>query len=143
MNQKTNYESVVQLEIKLQELSDKMDMILDCLKPKSIEQTDGYQQHEIVVIEPYTSNSGNRTYKAYTSDETLIYIRQAHQELFMSAGLWHTLQGLERDQKFHARITLYTIPDGDFKKPVKVDIGGYIDTTPIHPEHPDGDVPFD
>lgn len=83
-------------------------------------------RHEIDQVERYISNSGNTTWKAFNQDGDIIYLRQAHKDLLKEAGLWHQLDNMHDNDRYVADIILYTVPDGDFMKPVKIEAGGWV-----------------
>lgn len=102
--------------------------------PTPIEQKEGYEKHVIRELECYVSRSGNITYKAWTDNLDLIYLRQSHKTMLTEAGLWGQLEKLEVDEKCKCEIVIHTIPDGDFKKPVKIDKGGILELFDSMPE---------
>jgi DNA polymerase-3 subunit epsilon len=77
----------------------------------------------------YTSRSGNRTWQL-TSDshEDTLYIRQANRALFIDAGgAW--LDEMALDEVRDCKVACVVVRDGDFWKPVAVDVCD--DDTPI------------
>jgi len=72
------------------------------------------------------SRSGNISWKASSVEGDVVYFRQVQRELLVSGGLWDALNAMDLDNEYDCRITVYTIPDGDFKKPVRFDPGGTI-----------------
>lgn len=72
------------------------------------------------------SRSGNISWKASSVVGDVVYFRQVQRELLVSGGLWDTLNELELDRDYECNITVYTVPDGDFKKPVRFRPGGTI-----------------
>lgn len=76
-------------------------------------------EHIITSIEKYVSGSGNTTWRALNEDAT-IYLRQAHKKMLEESGIWETLNELDYDEPKTCSMTIETIPDGDFLKPVNI-----------------------
>lgn len=101
-------------------------------------------EHKIEKVECYVSKSGNITWKAYTTEGKLIYLRQAHRELLESSGLWSQLAAMDIGEACETDITLYTIPDGDFLKVVDVSTGGVVyAAVPQKQKKANDDTPLD
>lgn len=83
-------------------------------------------KHIIHRVERYVSQSGNDTWKAHDSAGTIIYLRQAHRRMLLAAGLWDQLNAMPVGFGWEADITLHTVPDGDFKKPVRFEPDGWV-----------------
>lgn len=97
-------------------------------------------EHHIVSVQHYISNSGNPTWKAWTADADIIYLRQAYKHMLIEARLWETLNLMDVDDVWEANITVYTVRDGDFLKVVDIAPGGRVYFPPgndqdYHPFH--------
>lgn len=79
-----------------------------------------WTQQRITRIEHYTSGSGNPTWKcALDGTDQMLYIRQSNKAIFSEH--YPALENMALgDVATHVDITVYTEPDGDFLKPVKV-----------------------
>lgn len=84
----------------------------------------GKMRH-VTQVECYVSGSGNKTWRA-TFDMGIIYFRQANRELLEQAGLWEQLDRMHIGDVYQADIVAYTVPDGDFHKPIRFDHNGLV-----------------
>lgn len=113
---------------KLEEIESKIDLLLPTTKtPDDVEKIYGYRTHQIDKVACFISRSGNVSWRAYDLDNNIIYLRQAHKELLEAAGLWQTLNIMVEGDERKADIEIGTIPDGDFRKLVKISDGAFID----------------
>ena len=92
-------------------------------------------RHEIDELLCYVSGSGNTTWKAFTSEGDIIYLRQAHKAMLTEVGLWDELNEMNINETARCHIVLFTAPDGDFLKPVSIEPGWSIRRhEPVVPE---------
>lgn len=84
----------------------------------------GKMRH-ITRVEKFISKSGNESWKA-ESDEVVVYFRQVQKELLKEAGLWDDLNEMYIGETLPCNIVLYTVPDGDLHKIVRIEPGGMI-----------------
>lgn len=97
--------------------------ILAHLKPEQFQEGD---KHTLIQVEHYLSNSGNPTWRGRTDQGKTIYFRQSHRELLTTYKLWEQLNQMTLGDTWVAEITCYTVPDGDFNKPIRFDEGGRV-----------------
>ncbi len=100
--------------------------IEDGEKEQEAEHEEESTRHIIHRVERFVSKSGNDSWKAHDSAGTIIYLRQVHREMLVDAGLWEQLNAMPVGFGWEADITLYTVPDGDFLKPVRFEPGGWV-----------------
>jgi hypothetical protein len=100
-------------------------VLLDAIADHVLSEPDR-TRHEIYYVERYLSNSGNTTWKAFNKNDDIIYLRQAHKALLREAGLFGDLDMMHDGDGWKADIVLYTVPDGDFMKPVAIEPGGWV-----------------
>lgn len=84
----------------------------------------GKMRH-ITQVEKFISRSGNESWKA-ESDEVVVYFRQVQKELLKEAGLWDDLNDMYIGETLPCNIVLYTVPDGDLHKIVRIEPGGMV-----------------
>lgn len=96
-------------------------------------------KRHVVKIEHYTSASGNPTWKAFDSDDHLVYLRQSHRDLLVAAGLWDTLNQMAIGDTWNAEFVVYTVADGDFLKPVEIEPGGTV-IVPVQADEAEGET---
>lgn len=111
---------------------DRMETMLKTLVPDDSSSV----THHIVQLEHYISGSGNPTWKAFTANSEIVYLRQAHRELLTSAGMWDGLQDMDIGDVWQADFKLECVRDGDFWKPIRVHDGWFIaveDDEPFEP----------
>lgn len=98
----------------------------DADEPDAQDDSAAPTKHIIHRVERYVSKSGNDTWKAHDSAGTIIYLRQAHRKMLLAAGLWDQLNAMPVGFGWEADITLHTVPDGDFLKPVRFEPDGWV-----------------
>jgi DNA polymerase-3 subunit epsilon len=96
-----------------------LDRVMRGVEVEQVEDHADYLDITCEQVEHYISNSGNPTWKAHMKDGSLIYLRQAHRDLLTKAGLWHKLNEMQVGDVWGADLIIGSIPDGDFRKPVK------------------------
>lgn len=99
-------------------------------------------RRHVTEVHCYVSKSGNITWRAVCDDASIVYFRQAHRELLKDAGLYDQLDCMEEGEQAEADIVVYTVPDGDFNKPVRFAPGGKIvleDDEEDWDDHPESD----
>lgn len=93
--------------------------------------------HMVNRVECYTSRSGNKTWKAHTESGHIIYLRQSHRDMLEDAKLWPVLDAMTIDQDAMCDLTIQTVPDGDFMKPIRVDGTVYLKVDDANGTDPD------
>lgn len=93
----------------------------------------GYLAHTVTEVEHYVSGSGNPTWKAFTTDGEIIYLRQAHKRMLSESALWDELNRMSIGDRWKITIELGTIPDGDFLKPIYVGAWRYDESSLYQP----------
>lgn len=67
-------------------------------------------------VERYISGSGNITWKAFTDDGRVVYLRQQDKEMFRESGLLARLEAMDDYSVEPIDLELDVIRDGDFLK---------------------------
>ena len=87
--------------------------------------------HVIEHVECYRSNSGNKTWKCFDDDGTIIYLRQSHRGQLIEAGVWYMLDQMQIGDDWEADDAMvYTVEDGDFRKPIRFE-GAWVLENPV------------
>jgi len=86
-----------------------------------------YKVHRVTQLEHFISKSGNPTWMACDDEGDVIYLRQVNKALLEEAGLWDTLNLMPVGAEWECEIFIHTTKDGDFRKPVQIDVLGRID----------------
>lgn len=96
----------------------------------------GKMRH-ITSVRMFVSRSGNESWEGI-ADDAVVYFRQAQKEMLTEAGLWHQLNRMTIGDTWKADITLYTVPDGDLHKIVRIDpMGSVFPPDTWYPDAPD------
>lgn len=91
-------------------------------KPPAADVVAGTKRH-VTQVEKFISKSGNESWKAESVD-ALLYFRQTQREMLQEAGLWDELHEMHVGEVLECSITVYTVPDGDFHKIIRIDPDG-------------------
>lgn len=100
--------------------------------------------YQVTSVHHYISNSGNPTWKAFTTEGDIIYLRQANKDLLVKADLWSLLNEMSIGETWDAQISIEAIQDGDFLRPVKITGTPSLYAPPEQETLDDADeIPFD
>lgn len=112
---------------------------LDAAAPKPANLPDLYW---ITSVEHYISHSGNPTWKAFTAEGDIIYLRQANKDLLVQANLWNVLNAMSIGDTWDAGFSINAVQDGDFLKPMDIPPGGKIHVPDLGETLQADDIPF-
>jgi hypothetical protein len=104
----------------LNQIKTKVDELNRLLDELTGEQTTN--KYHVASLDYYVSQSGYPTWKLYDEKKNQICrLRTAQKQLLVDSGIWQWLNSLEVTDSILCDFDIEIVPDGRFKKVVKID----------------------